>query len=368
MSLYILQENQKLLWDTISKTAQCQRFGQLNPNGRDAWFRDIISQFYDANRNRVLSINELQNLNRETLGFMVKNLNEMYKAASLPTVNAEHFKGAQHPTVKAASLPTVNAEHFKGAQHPTVSSEPQPPVTREYFSEKKQGELARDFDLRQQEYNGMLKPTAIQEIDFRISTDADGPIENMEELIRKQMEERKMDIHLDPIIKINENVSVESKKKVSWSDDGIREELSSIKNMLVDLADQVKEIREMLSVNFSIEYEEEKKEDQEEERNRYNQVQRSGYNQEEERKDFNQVERRGLGAGIQRSWIRKTLVIGNPKDFQTPILVAETSPKSTDSFLQTDEPAVLPDTPFSSSNHVSFSLSHLESVEPPLSP
>jgi hypothetical protein len=349
MSLYILQENQKLLWDTISKTAQCQRFGQLNPNGRDAWFRDIISQFYDANRNRVLSINELQNLNRETLGFMVKNLNEMYKGAQHPTV-----KAASLPTVKAASLPTVNA------QHPTVSSEPQPPVTREYFSEKKQGELAKDFDLRQQEYNGMLKPTAIQEIDFRISTDADGPIENMEELIRKQMEERKMDIHLDPIIKINENVSVESKKKVSWSDDGIREELSSIKNMLVDLADQVKEIREMLSVNFSIEYEEEKKEDQEEERNRYNQVQRSGYNQEEERKDFNQVERRGLGAGIQRSWIRKTLV--------PPILVAETSPKSTDSFLQTDEPAVLPDTPFSSSNHVSFSLSHLESVEPPLSP
>ena len=262
MSLYILQENQKLLWDTMNKTAQYQKFGQLNPNGRDAWFRDIVSQFYEANRNRVLSINELQNLNRETLGFMVKNLNEMYKGAQHPTVNAEHFKGAQHPT--------VNAEHFNGAQHPTVNAEPptvnspQSPVTREYFSEKKQGELARDFDLRQQEYNGMLKPTAIQEIDFRISTDVDGPIENMEELIRKQMEERKMDIHLDPIIKINETATIESKKKVSWSDDGIREELSSIKNMLVDLAGQVKEIREMLSVNFSIEYEEEKKEDQEE--------------------------------------------------------------------------------------------------------
>lgn len=257
MSLYILQENQKLLWDTMNKTAQYQKFGQLNPNGRDAWFRDIVSKFYEANRNRVLSINELQNLNRETLGFMVKNLNEMYKAALPPTVNAEHFKGAQHPTVKAALPPTVNAEP------PPVNS-PQSPVTREYFSEKKQGELARDFDLRQQEYNGMLKPTSIQEIDFRISTDVDGPIENMEELIRKQMEERKMDIPLDPIIKINENATIESKKKVSWSDDGIREELSSIKNMLLDLAGQVKEIREMLSVNFSIEYEEEKKEDQEE--------------------------------------------------------------------------------------------------------
>ena len=333
MSLYILQENQKLLWDTISKTAQYQRFGQLNPNGRDAWFRDIISQFYDANRNRVLSINELQNLNRETLGFMVKNLNEMYKGAQHPTVSAQHFK--------AASLPTVSAEHFKAAslptvsaQHPTVSAQPQPPVTREYFSEKKQGELARDFDLRQQEYNGMLKPTAIQEIDFRISTDADGPIENMEELIRKQMEERKMDIHLDPIIKINENVSVESKKKVSWSDDGIREELSSIKNMLFDLAGQVKEIRDILSVNFSIEYEEER--------------------------SIN-ITKKGGGKGD----------LGHQKSEgfpDPPILVAETSPKSTDSSLQIDEPAVLPDTPFSSSNHVSFSLSHLESVEPPLSP
>ena len=89
---------------------------------------------------------------------------------------------------------------------------------------------------------------------------------------------------------------------------------------------------------------------------------------QEEKRRGQEEKRRGQGAGIQRSWILKTLVIGNPKDFQTPILAAKTSPESTDSSLQTDEPAVSPDTPFSSSNRVSSSLSLLEFVEPQLSP
>ena len=89
---------------------------------------------------------------------------------------------------------------------------------------------------------------------------------------------------------------------------------------------------------------------------------------QEEKRRGQEEKRRGQGAGIQRSWILKTLVIGNPKDFQTPILAAKTSPKLTDSSLQTDEPAVSPDTPFSSSNRASSSLYLLESVEPQLSP
>ena len=143
MSLYILQENQQLLWSTMSKIPKYQVFGQTNPVGRESWFRTIISQFYEANQNRTISIKELQQLNRETISYMVKNL--------------------ESQEVEPAG------------------------VTRDYFSEKKQGELSREFDLRQQEYNGMMKVAPVKEIDFRINTENDGPIENMDELIRKQI-------------------------------------------------------------------------------------------------------------------------------------------------------------------------------------
>ena len=233
MSLYILQENQQLLWSTMSKIPKYQVFGQTNPSGRESWFRTIISQFYEANRNRTISIKELQQLNRETISYMVKNL--------------------ESQEVEPAG------------------------VTRDYFSEKKQGELAREFDLRQQEYNGMMKVAPVKEIDFRINTENDGPIENMDELIRKQILERNMDVPLQNTAipsntKKNNNITIkedvdfdvtdvtevlqnpvqllpiETKKKVSWGDEtiDIRAELSEIKGALSNLMMQMKEIRDFL--------------------------------------------------------------------------------------------------------------------------
>jgi uncharacterized protein YajQ (UPF0234 family) len=284
MSLYILQENQQLLWSTMSKIPKYQVFGQTNPVGRESWFRTIISQFYEANRNRTISIKELQQLNRETISYMVKNL--------------------ESQEVEPAG------------------------VTRDYFSEKKQGELAREFDLRQQEYNGMMKVAPVKEIDFRINTENDGPIENMDELIRKQILERNMDVPLQntaipsdtqqyppgtpekynsfqsripviedgmktgiterrgggkgeppvpPNITIKEEIdfdvtdvtevlqnpvqllpietkNIETKKKVSWSDEtiDIRAELSEIKGALSNLMIQMKEIRDFLGGTYGL--------------------------------------------------------------------------------------------------------------------
>ena len=259
MSLYILQENQKLLWDTMNKTPQYQLYGQVNPAERETWFHAIISQIYNSNKMRNLSLTDLQSLNRETVGFMVKELNQM-----------------------------------------GFSQNQQIMVTRDHFSEKKQNDLARDYDARQKEYSGMLKLAPVQEIDFRISTEAEGPIENMEELIKKQIIERNMDVppasiapvslepvslepvSLEPVslapvslapvslepVSLEpvslEPVSLEPgelKKKVTWAKDPtqdptqdpqkpnieeICDELADIKNILLDLFSQIKEIREFL--------------------------------------------------------------------------------------------------------------------------
>ena len=63
MSLYILPENQKLIWESLNVIPSFQNFGQNNPGEKEEWFRDIIHQFYESNKFKLLSVQELQQLN-----------------------------------------------------------------------------------------------------------------------------------------------------------------------------------------------------------------------------------------------------------------------------------------------------------------
>ena len=65
MSLYIHQENQKLIWDSIHKLPRFQEFAKNEPGKQEALFREIIQQFYESNKFKLLSIEELQQLNME---------------------------------------------------------------------------------------------------------------------------------------------------------------------------------------------------------------------------------------------------------------------------------------------------------------
>lgn len=65
MSNYIHSANQTLLWNTVNKIPE---FHNLSPPKKDFEFKQIIEFFYRKNMHKpILSIQELQQLNRETI-------------------------------------------------------------------------------------------------------------------------------------------------------------------------------------------------------------------------------------------------------------------------------------------------------------
>ena len=186
MSLYIHQENQKLIWESICKLPMFQEFEKHEQGKRETWFRTIIQQFYESNKFKMLSMEELQQLNRETVSYM---LNE------LKTINRKeepvYYNGFSSSSPFGDMSP-VNSER-------SISSfSSMPPenkhVTRDAILEKKQEQLNVQFSARQQEYGSMLNAAPTQEIDFRLDTQGDIPMENIDALMEDKMKQRKYDL------------------------------------------------------------------------------------------------------------------------------------------------------------------------------
>lgn len=138
MALYIHPENQKLLWTTIQKNP---KFQQL-PFSKEEWFSNIIKSFYEKVQYKVLSQPELMQLNRQTISYMMEDI-QLH-----------------------------------------LSERPK-------FTESKK--MVNEFSLRQQEYETALKPKIPPVADFseKISDDT---IQNMDELIQLQIRQRDYDV------------------------------------------------------------------------------------------------------------------------------------------------------------------------------
>ena len=74
MSLFILPENQNLIWNTINKVPSFQKMGENMADDREAWFKNIMQDIYDKNRTKSLSMQELRQLNKETISLMISRL------------------------------------------------------------------------------------------------------------------------------------------------------------------------------------------------------------------------------------------------------------------------------------------------------
>lgn len=176
MSLYILNDNQKLIWDSMNKIPQFQMFGKDVPGQREEWFRDIIQKFYESNKFKLLSVSELQQLNRDTVAHMIQELKSQSYSTFSPNVGSFFDEGS----TQMLSFPSNETERKA--------------VTRDYIAEKKQEELNRVFGERQKEYGTMLTRGPVQDIDFRMEMES-GPIENMDELVKRQMEYRDLELN-----------------------------------------------------------------------------------------------------------------------------------------------------------------------------
>ena len=240
MNLYTSSENQKLLWDTISKVNLFQSIPDKNK-----WFQSIIGHFYDLYKNKPFNKHDLRNLNKETITFMISKLKQ-----------EKQFQPSNYSFENTFNQNTAlsNFNHIQ-----TNKNE-----THNFIQDEKQHELDNQFQLRQQEYGQLLTKPNAPEIDFRENTQEDKPIENMEELLERQMREREYDIQ--PISK-SEEIKIETidlgedKKKVSWSSDienskftSLEEKMESfmlsVKDQLQTLYNEIELLKDVKSKPF----------------------------------------------------------------------------------------------------------------------
>lgn len=186
MSLYIHQENQKLIWDSIHKLPRFQEFAKNEPGKQEAWFREIIQQFYESNKFKLLSIEELQQLNRETISYMIQDLEKQSTKSDF----SSFYPGF---STSLGDMSPINTEKQFTAP-PAQNTE----YTRDAILEKKQEQLNQHFSARQQEYGTMLNTGPTREINFQANAEEDSPIENIERLIEEKMKQREYDLKSPP--------------------------------------------------------------------------------------------------------------------------------------------------------------------------
>jgi len=245
MSLFIHPENQKLLWSVVSKNKMVNDYFMFYPQKKDSWFRSIVEIFYNNNRNRMLNQTELLILNKEVISYMIKSIKDLFP---------------QTP-------------------------EPKQPVEQNFLksysiTENKVEKIGNQYTEKQAEYNSLFEKKVPESIDF--AEKQDGPLSNMDELIKKHMQERDAELRkyaplplvpspsqiesIEPnklkIDKTSENVNIQIeeipqtiKKSVSWSDEATSEkiekqqaEIEELKNQIRLLIDKVKILEETRTV------------------------------------------------------------------------------------------------------------------------
>lgn len=77
MAAFIDNDNQKLLWNTLHNVPLFTH--NVNENYRAVWFKDIIGEFYEKNRYKALSKQELDLLNRDVMRHMMQILKQSFE-------------------------------------------------------------------------------------------------------------------------------------------------------------------------------------------------------------------------------------------------------------------------------------------------
>ena len=259
MSLYVVSENQELLWNVISKNSYIQTFfSQYNPGTKVDWFKSIVSKFYDQYRNQKLTVNDLNRVNKETISYMIQNIREQTNTQSNPT----------SPINDTNAVQPVNSYNINT-----------PPIV----TNNRQELYANQFEQRQSEYAAMTKRNIPDDVNFAEKND-DGVIENMDTLVQQQLKQREYDMNNipppmssqinTPTIHSNEgerpklnidnnsniNISIQEikqpildKKSVSWKDEEdnqdnvftlLKENIKSITQNMNELTQTVKTLQD----------------------------------------------------------------------------------------------------------------------------
>jgi hypothetical protein len=235
MALFIYAENQKLLWNIIKNNETINFFFVSNPHiNRENWFRSIVQHYYEGNKHKTLTTNDLLLLNKEVLAYMSKNIKDNLN---------------QRVQVHAPAQVSQTDDFLK-------------PYS---VTESRVDKIGNKYSEKQNEYQSLFDKKVPENIDFREKED-DKPISNMDELIQKHMRERESELlKYSPLPVIpqtnklvienqpeNINIQIETledtktKKSVTWSDNTILEKLDAQRQEIDTLKSQVLELLEKM--------------------------------------------------------------------------------------------------------------------------
>jgi hypothetical protein len=186
MSLYIQSENQQMLWGIVNRTAYISNF--FSPHQiehKEQWFKAVIRMFYEQYKDHNLDINSLQELNRNTIAYMIKSINDRMQTAA-PQISTP---SEIHPAANQQQ------SYMSPITTPTNQYSPVPLTSRDPMqqSNANHSQLNAQFNQRQQDYQSLLEKKAPAEIDFRDSV-KDEAISNMDELIQSHIKSREEEL------------------------------------------------------------------------------------------------------------------------------------------------------------------------------
>jgi hypothetical protein len=207
MALYIHEGNQRILWYTIKSLPMFT--SNIADEEKTIWFKQIVGYMYETNKHRKLTNIQLQELNKDTISYMIKELQII-----------------QRNRQKTESNFTNNLQ----SSNPNPFLEPSASHRMEIKSES----YSKQFLERQKEYEDMNRKIEPPRPVFQEQIE-DGAIDNMEELVKQHLKQRELDI-----ANIKEvNYDIQQKKSIKIVDDTISIPTKPIDLPIEELSDNL---------------------------------------------------------------------------------------------------------------------------------
>ena len=244
MSLFVHQENQKMIWDAISQSILFQNLG----DSKESWFRNMVEQFYNKISSIPINQDLLQRMNKDFIQEMLKSLKAMpvapaqavpvpvvptpqiyvppiqspqpqqpsaysqygqsvpqsqydqqppYSQYAQPGQSSQYAQPSQSSQYAQPSQSSQYAQPSQSSQNISYTIEPTPSTTnyasRDYLLEQKQDEITKQFNSRTEQYQAMIAKN-IPNANFPKEVKIEEPIANIDELVKRQLYERDQEL------------------------------------------------------------------------------------------------------------------------------------------------------------------------------
>lgn len=211
MALYISHDNQNLLWNVLHKNPQ---FANFDPQHKSELFRTNIEQIYTSISKTNISVQELQEYNRQTIRNIVKPQNQRAEGPPYAT-----------PFVAYDAAPnTAPVSVFSRNSAPQTKEEP--------------------FAKYQDNYNSMFVRKDPKPIEFAEKEDT--KIENMHELLEKHKREREQEMQMH-VETMKNTIILPTTQNTKDTTTELQDEIKELKNVIQSIRDEIDALRTQMS-------------------------------------------------------------------------------------------------------------------------